>query len=377
MEAVFLVGATQGVFLAAVLVSRHRNALPNRLLAGLMLAFSLDLAMAVYHASAFSLRHSALVGLDLPLAFLYGPLLYLYVRTLIEGGTKLREKDAWHFAPFAAFALFLIPFFLRTGAEKLALAQDPSLAFQTRALAVVNPLKLLHGAVYLGLVVSMLRRHGQRVKDTLSSVEHVRLRWLRNLAVGMVAMLALSALFYALGGRNAVLGMDPVRLYDDLTLLAVTIFVYAIGYFGLRQPAITAPTEEAIPSDRVPYARSGMDGEEAERQRERLVALMDDERLYRRGDLTLQDLADALGVTPHNLTEVLSTQLDQRFYDFVNGYRVREVQARLRDPAFADWTVLAIGLETGFNAKSSFNAAFKRHTGMTPSQYRQQQAEAI
>ena len=86
----------------------------------------------------------------------------------------------------------------------------------------------------------------------------VRLRGLRNLAGGMVAMLLLSALFYALGGRNAVLGMDPDRLYDDLTLLTVTVFVYAIGYFGLRQPAITAPTEEAeaTSSERVPYARS-------------------------------------------------------------------------------------------------------------------------
>ena len=58
------------------------------------------------------------------------------------------------------------------------------------------------------------------------------------------------------------------------------------------------------------------------------------------------------------------------------GYRVREVQARLTDPSFADWTILAIGMEAGFNAKSSFNAAFRRHTGMTPSQYRRQKVEA-
>ncbi|MEM9998081.1 MAG: helix-turn-helix transcriptional regulator [Bacteroidota bacterium] len=194
-------------------------------------------------------------------------------------------------------------------------------------------------------------------------------------------MLVLSALLFALGGRNTPVGMNPSGLSDDLTLLAVIVFVYAIGYFGLRQPAITAPPvlpEPTAPSaERVPYARSGMAAEEAAEQRDRLVALMEAEHLYRRGDLTLQDLAGALSLTPHNLTEVLSTQLDQRFYDFVNSYRVREVQARLTDPAYADWTVLAIGLEAGFNAKSSFNAAFKRHTGMTPSQYRRQHATAV
>ncbi|MEM8601298.1 MAG: helix-turn-helix transcriptional regulator [Bacteroidota bacterium] len=382
MQAVFLVGAAQGLFLAAVLASRHRNALPNRLLAGLILAFSLELAMAVYYSSAFNLRHPSLTGLDLPVAFLFGPLLYLYARTLSRGETQLRRLDLAHGAPFLVCALFLLPFFLLPGPEKLRLMADPSLSLQTRALTVINPLKLLHGAVYLGLLMRLMQRYGRRPQDTRSSVEQIQLRWLRNFALGLVAMLVVSALLFALGGRDTVLGMDPSGVYDDLTLLAVTVFVYAIGYFGLRQPAITAPptddeVEPPASLPRVSYARSGMDAAEAARQRDRLVALMETEHLYRRGDLTLHDLAAVLQVTPHNLTEVLSTQLDQRFYDFVNSYRVREVQARLVDPAFAHWTVLAIGLEAGFNAKSSFNAAFKRHTGMTPSQYRRQQVEAI
>jgi AraC-like DNA-binding protein len=101
-----------------------------------------------------------------------------------------------------------------------------------------------------------------------------------------------------------------------------------------------------------------------------LIQAMDERKLYRKGDLTLQDLADVLGISPHNLTEVINTQSDQNFYDFVNGYRVREVQERLHDPRSAHLTILAIGLEAGFQSKSSFNAVFKRHTGMTPSDYR-------
>ena len=117
MAVLCLLGAVQGVFLAAVLASRHRNAVPNRLLAGLMLVFSLDLAMAVYHASAVSARVPALIGLDLPIALLYGPLLYLYVRTLTSERPALRRADLWHLVPFALVTLFLVPFFLRSGAE--------------------------------------------------------------------------------------------------------------------------------------------------------------------------------------------------------------------------------------------------------------------
>ena len=159
MTVVYLLGAAQGLFLAAVLASRPRNTVPNRLLAALVLVFSVDLAMAVYHASGFSTRHPALIGLDLPIALLYGPLLYLYVRTLTAERPGLRRMDAWHVAPFVGLVLFLLPFYLRPGAEKLALMRDPTLAFQTRALGVISPLKLLHGFVYLVLIVGLLRRH--------------------------------------------------------------------------------------------------------------------------------------------------------------------------------------------------------------------------
>lgn len=382
MVVLYLLGAAQGLFLAAVLASRSRNALPNRLLAAFVLVFSVDLAMAVYHASELSTRSPALIGLDLPIAFLYGPLLYLYARTLTAARPRLRRGDLVHFVPFGVLVLFLLPFFLRPGAEKLALMLDPSRALQTQALVVINPLKLVHGFVYLGLIVGLLRRYRKRIADTFSSVERVRLAWLRNLTLGVVAMLGASAVFYVLGARGLpVVGLDPDGIYDDLTLLGVTVFVYALGYFGLRQPEITAPPEPELEDRkeeaRVPYARSGMRPDEAAHHRERLLALMASEHPYRQGDLTLQDLADAMGISSHNLTEVINTQLGQSFYDFVNGYRVREVQARLTDPAYEGWTVLAIGMEAGFNAKSSFNAAFKRHTGMTPTQYRRRVEEAV
>ena len=123
-------------------------------------------------------------------------------------------------------------------------------------------------------------------------------------------------------------------------------------------------------SEKPQYAKSGMDPETARRYKQKLLELMDTEKLYQRGDLTLQHLSDALSISPHHLTEVINTQLGQNFYDFVNGYRVREVQERLADPKYAHLTLLAIGMDAGFNSKSSFNAVFKKHTKMTPSQYR-------
>ena len=96
---------------------------------------------------------------------------------------------------------------------------------------------------------------------------------------------------------------------------------------------------------------------------------------YRDSDLTLHDLAGRLGISAHNLSEVLNTQVGRSFHDFVNGYRVDEVKMKLEDPQTAYLKLIAIANDAGFNSKSAFNAVFKRHVGMTPSDYRRR-AEA-
>jgi AraC-like DNA-binding protein len=243
-------------------------------------------------------------------------------------------------------------------------------------LPALTPLKLGHGLAYVTAVVLRLRRHGRRVRDAYSSTDRLTLSWLRNLTVGAVALVAVSLLAYALDapGSPPTIGMDPTAATDDLTLLAVTLFVYSIGYIGLRQPEIFAPVPSTMPAapDVRParYARSGMDAATSSLIEERLATVMDRDKPFRRGDLTLDDLAGVLGVSPHNLTEVINTRLGQNFYDFVNGHRVRDVQARLAEPDADRYTLLAIAMDAGFNSKSAFNAAFKRQTGMTPSEYR-------
>jgi AraC-like DNA-binding protein len=69
------------------------------------------------------------------------------------------------------------------------------------------------------------------------------------------------------------------------------------------------------------------------------------------------------------VAQVLNEGLAVNFYEFVNEYRVREAQSRIADPRSADQTLLTIAFESGFNSKASFNRAFKRVTGQTPSAY--------
>jgi AraC-like DNA-binding protein len=250
------------------------------------------------------------------------------------------------------------------------------------------------------------------IAENYSSVERLNLNWLQWLVLGATAIWLLAVGFSVFEGLESP---SPVNA-DLLIALSMTVLIYGIGYMGSRQPEIFRFTtaEFAIPGGRVPdgamtddvlsegaltdgaltdgaladgaepdeavpealprAARSGLTPRMATQLKQKLLATMDTERPYRNENLTLADLAAQLGTTPHRLSEVLNASLNATFYDFVNGYRVRDVQERLAGPDGAQRTYLALALDAGFASKSTFNAVFKKHTGMTPSEYRASRA---
>ena len=109
---------------------------------------------------------------------------------------------------------------------------------------------------------------------------------------------------------------------------------------------------------------------EAHRLKSSLLGIMDSERPWTDSELTLADLAERLGSTPHKLSEVLNSEIGETFYDFVNGYRVREVQRRIKAGDARALKMLALAMDAGFASKSTFNQAFKKHTSQTPSDFR-------
>jgi len=276
----------------------------------------------------------------------------------------------------------MLPVLLLSGAEKLAFFQRLPQGDAPTLVRLVDPLKLVSGLAYSAATIIFLRRHQVRVKDSYSSLEGVNLSWLLRLTAAAAAIWGLATVLHMLRGVDHPL----VKRGDDLVALALAIMVYGIGYLALRQPEIFSFAPEAIPAGPQPaapppasipvdevsprYQRSGLTDREASALKAALLTAMDTKRPWQGSDLTLDDLARRLETTPHKLSEVLSTQLDQTFYDFVNGYRVRDVQRRIAADEAGRLTLLALALDAGFASKSTFNLAFKKHTGLTPSEYR-------
>ncbi|KPF68667.1 hypothetical protein IP84_08425 [beta proteobacterium AAP99] len=149
---------------------------------------------------------------------------------------------------------------------------------------------------------------------------------------------------------------------------------------GLTESADGSASQTAAPEARTPDDVADAPSSSAEDEarwaalQARLDELLATERPYLDNDLSLAALAQMLQTSTHHLSYVLNQRLGQSFYDLINERRVREVQRCLRDPAYASQSILEIALDSGFSSKATFNAAFRKHAGTTPSAYRQQTA---
>jgi len=385
IQLAIVLGAVQGLLLAAVLVAHRTNRVANRLLAALMVAFSVSLASVVYYASDLTRLYPHLFGISYPLPWVFGPLVYLYTLAASDRDWRFRTRHALHFAPAAAVVIVTLPIYLLSGSDKMALFDRLQAGDTPTLLAALEPTKYVSGLAYSVATVVHLRRHRRHIRDSYSNTERVNLRWLLSLA-------GAGAAIWLLATVTEVAGLGAIRPNGaGFDALAVALLVYAIGYMGLRQPEIfrydVAPPE--APGEHAPTApapaveieqpaeradqrqpRAGLGEREAARLKAELLDLMAREHPHRDPELTLAGLAELLNSTPHKISELLNVELGQTFYDFVNGYRVDEVRHRLAEPKAKHLSVLTLAMDAGFASKSTFNDVFKKRTGQTPSTYR-------
>jgi len=153
-------------------------------------------------------------------------------------------------------------------------------------------------------------------------------------------------------------------LYAHLFWIVAGAVILTAAIIGLRLYGKRRARRRLTPK------RALLPADAVEATRKKLIDLLETERIYREEDLTLQTLAEKLAVSPHQLSWVINEVLHLSFFALVNGYRIEEVKGRLSDPSVNHTSILQAALDAGFNSKNAFNRAFKRSTGMTPSQFK-------
>lgn len=98
-----------------------------------------------------------------------------------------------------------------------------------------------------------------------------------------------------------------------------------------------------------------------------------DHKLFFNHNLTLDALAIDLGISSSRLSKIINKHPDINFTDLINEFRIEHAKSLLLDSNFDNYTVISIGLESGFNSKSTFYKAFKKFTSLTPTEFKKKQ----
>jgi AraC-like DNA-binding protein len=363
-------GALQGVFLTAVVAAQRNNKTARRLLAALIASFTIYLASSVYYATGIVRVYPHFFGVGHLMPWIFGPLVYLYAIAASNRDWRFERRHLAHFIPLAVNLIVGAPFYMMNGTDKIAM-YDRFVAGDVPArLAIIDPFKYVSGVGYSIATVRYLRMHRRRIENSYSNTARVNLAWLFWLAAAAATIWVLAT--------TLRFSVAASWLRDEEVTLAIALLVYLIGFMGLRQPEVfryeTAEHPIVIMNDAPPiapprYERSGLGDDEAMKLKDALIVTMERDRPWAESELTLAELAAKLETTPHKLSEVLNSQMRLTFYDFVNGYRVRDVQRRIRAGEANTRKMLALALDAGFASKSTFNQAFKKHTNLTPSEF--------
>ncbi|MBN1163187.1 MAG: helix-turn-helix domain-containing protein [Candidatus Krumholzibacteriota bacterium] len=151
---------------------------------------------------------------------------------------------------------------------------------------------------------------------------------------------------------------------------ATFLILLALGIILAGATAALIRGHRQISRQKKKYSTTTIDAERMDKALVRLISLMEEERLYLDPDLTLKKLAGELKIHYNQLSRIINERFSVGFSDYINRYRVSAAKEILSDPALQGKTILDIMYDCGFYSKSTFNTAFKKFTGLTPSKFR-------
>jgi AraC-like DNA-binding protein len=368
---IFLVGSGLALFLCFLLMGKKGKSGADTILALWMLFTAMDLFFFYYDRSEVIFEFFLLV---------HGPFLLIYIRFLTGDLPRKRSLLMLHFIPaVAAYAYFLPLYILPSHNAEFFLAHQAENDTETYYI-VTYILVLISGMCYLTRSIMLLWQYRQGIKDQFSYIEKMKLNWLKFLILGITVIWGIVLIPFddmSLVQNNLDFLEDDI--FDHLIGFLVVVFIFLIGYFGIRQTTIfvsSGSSEEPGSNSkrvRTRYARSNLTGEVADKLQEKLLREVKERKLFLKNDITLGELAVQLEANTTYLSQVINERCHSNFCDFINMYRVEEFKSRVSDIITKKESILSLAFECGFNSKSSFNAIFKRQTGCTPRDFVRQQ----
>lgn len=383
----YLSGIVLAFFLSFLLFTKKNKTAADNILAAWLFFSGLNLLTFYLFLTEQHIYYPSLVVAGFTLPLVQGPFLFLYTRQQTSA-IPFDTKQLLHFLPVIIISFLFAEFYFFPLERKIEIFKNAGKGFETQML--INLIAIsFSGVVYVPLALNLLLKHKKNIVHRFSNTEKINFNWLLYLIIWIGIIWAL------------------VLVFREGTLIfsAVSLFVIWIGYFGIRQvhvfghnvshfqnqtvdqpqtivnafpQSIEQPSEPTFtPVENITamkYQKSSLSDDDAEVIHSRLKIFFGEKKPYTNPDLTLDELAEALDVHPNYLSQVINSKEKKNFYELINEKRVEEFINLTSDPSNNQFTLLALAYDCGFNSKASFNRNFKKHTGLTPSEYLKRKA---
>ncbi|OJJ22811.1 hypothetical protein BKI52_00225 [marine bacterium AO1-C] len=377
-----------GLFVFFILNKKHKQ-LNDYILALLNGLLALFLFFNVWVAESINAINFILQGI-INLALI--PVFLLYGLLSVAPKQVIRKQWWWIIADTLAFTAFIIiDFTLLTEytPQKLEeLYRTPPLIYH-----------IFYKGHFLFVIVALLwflkkiNKYQQQIKSQYSFIDPIQLDWLKWVTQIYLANHSLSLVIFLLYNFN-ILFSNNIEIVYNILNGSIVIATFYTSYRGIKhytaaelyqaqdksvinnhkeefQQEILTEKEEEKPLEK--YQTSSLSDEVMQQLHQRLITLLEEERIYLEPKLQLQEVAQQLDVTTHVLSQTINTLSQKTFYHLINGYRVAHLKKMLQDKGQKQFTILALGLDSGFNSKASLNRIFKQYTGQTPREYQKTQ----
>ena len=370
----FLVAGAQACFFSILILLLNKEKGKGRMyLSAFLFLFGYMLIFNFCYWTNYLYRFPVLLHTISPLNYVFGPLLLLYF-------DKQRKNPGmqtfWylHFIPFILVLLHMSPFYFSDGSSKLLMISG-EMPFPKGLLprffgALYSPIVFgSHMIIYFFWKIRLYLTI--RSEDLLSGKSPelilIRRRWFLVLLSLYAAFMLSYLIYYVISGQEFF-----TIAYDYAITAIMTVSIYSLAYLGIKRNFIFSGELHRKVFTKDKYANSTLSTGAAESIVLRADDFMKEEKLFLQNDLKLFDLANRLAISPHHLSQVINEHRGKSFNQYINEYRIREAQALLTMPENREEHIIQIAYQVGFNNKSTFNQAFKKVLGLTPSQYRKE-----
>jgi len=364
-------GLTVGLFLLFIKSSKNQA---NLFLGTSVLAFTIYLLPGFIQGIGWNDYFPYTINLGLFSPFLIGPMAYFYVKACTQKSFRLAGKMWLHLLPFLIHLIYSYEFFLLDDAARIEMQTKlyaTGELYEERFWLVA---KVFHNFIYFIFSAQIVFQYRKHIEEVSSSIDKNFHRWLWVFS---------SSLLIPVFVISAVIIKDYRA--SSLSLMATSIFVYIFAVYlaALFKPEIFHAFPHRIPKPlqdkniKKKYENSNLKDAQKEKLIAKLQQYIQEEKPYQEPELTLTDLAERVHIPSNYLSQVINEKMDCTFMDFINQHRVEEAKDKLKNEKFSHYTIIAVAYEVGFNSKSAFYAAFKKHAKTTPSEFRKTMKEYV